>query len=130
MKANIRVSKNVTLEIDGSKQKDLFKSICSAHEVFGETKCGLCQSENIVPVWRTAIKMTGKKQEVVDYPEYQCKDCFAKLALGTIHDDTGTLFPKRKLFNGQNPKNDDEREKATYGKHNGWFKFVKEEKAD
>lgn len=130
MKAQVKVSPSVILEIEAPKQKDLFKAMASAHEVFGEKECGLCKSTNIFPVWRTATKTTGKKIETFEYPEYHCKDCRARFSLGVINDDTGTLFPKRKLLpNGQPPAKGEE-DKAVYGPHNGWSKYKKTDNED
>ena len=126
MKAQVKVSPTVIIELDLPKQKDLFKAMASAHEVFGEKECGLCKSTNIGPIWRTATKMVGKKQEFYDYPEYHCRDCRARLALGTINDDTGTLFPIRKLLPNGQPAGKDEKDKAVYGSHNGWSKYKNE----
>lgn len=132
MKAQVKVSPNVIVEVEGAKQKDIFKAVCSAHEVFGEKKCGLCGSSEIVPVWRTVTTVKGKKTETYEYPEYHCqavKDgqrCGARLAIGTINDDTGTLYPIRKLVNGERPATKSEKDagnSGNYGKHNGWHRW-------
>lgn len=136
MKAQVKVSPSVVVEVEAPKQKDLFKTMASMFEVFGVKKCGLCGSPDIVPVWRSVTKVEGKKMETFEYPEYHCKDhledgrrCGARLALGTINDDTGTLFPIRKLVDtpqGQRPPNKDEKKagKGAFGPHEGWHRFV------
>lgn len=127
--------KNCSIEVEAETQKDLFQQMASAHEVFGEQKCGLCGSANIAPAWRTVTQ--GKK--VYDYPEYHChgfvKDektgknarCGARLSLGSMMEG-GVLFPMRKLVEEGPEKGKPDREKGKFGSHNGWtrFKGVKE----
>jgi hypothetical protein len=123
MKMNVKVSPSRVIELQAEKQKDLFKALASAHEVFGEKECGLCKCPDIVPVWRTATRMTGKKVETFEFPEYHCQNpkCRARLSLGTINDDTGTLFPQRRLMpDGKVPGKQDNKEHARHGDHRGW----------
>lgn len=141
MKVTVKVNPTTTVEVEGSKQKDLFKAVASAHEVFGEKKCGLCGSADIVQAWRPVTVVKGKKTETFEFPEYQCqslykdadgkyKRCGARLALGTINDDTGTLFPIRKLVDGKRPATKEEKDAGnggTYGPHKGWHRWEKEE---
>lgn len=128
MKAQIKVNANLIVEAEAESQKDLFKAISSAHEIFGEKECGLCQSKDIYPAWRISTRVTGKKTEEFNYPEWRCRACRAKLSLGTINDETGTLFPVRKLLPNGQPAGKDEKDKAVYGGHNGWHKYVGEPK--
>lgn len=126
MKIQVKVSPAVIVELEAAKQKDLFKLMASAHEVFGEKCCGLCKSTDIVPRWRTATRVEGKKVETFEFPEYHCQNpkCRARLALGTINDDTGTLFPQRRLLpNGKVPGKKDNKDQASYGPHNGWSTY-------
>lgn len=135
MKATIQPNRGISVEVEGASQKDLFKAVASAHEVFGERNCALCGSDLIVQAWRKVTVVKGKKTEEYEYPEYRClarlKDgtaCRARLALGTINDDTGTLYPIRKLVDtpsGQRPPNKEENEqgKGAYGPHRGWHRF-------
>lgn len=125
MKAQVKVSPTTILEIEAPKQKDLFKAMASAHEVFGEKACGCCKGTDIVPVWRTVTVVKGKKTETYEFPEYHCRSqgCFARLSLGTMNDDSGVLFPKRRLLPNGKPPGKDEGDKATYGPHNGWTKY-------
>lgn len=126
MKAQIKVAPNLIIEVEATKQKDLFKLVASSFEVYGEKVCGLCGSTNIVPTWRTVNTVKGRKTETYEYAEFVCKDCRARLALGTINDDTGTLFPQRKLRPDGQPVTKEDRENGVegqYGKHNGWHRF-------
>ena len=94
----------VSVEFDGNSQKEFVKQIAAFEEVFGETKCGKCDSENIKFVVRT---VNGN-----DYYELRCNDCGAKLAFGQQREGGG-LFPKRKDDDGWLPDN-------------GWVKWNKE----
>lgn len=133
MKAQVKVSPGLIIEVEASKQKDLFKAIASAHEVYGQPICGLCGSTDVVPVHRTVTTVKGKKPETFEYAEFHCrgkhqgKRCGARLALGNINDDTGTLFPIRKLVNdGERPANKAEKDAGNdgeYGTHNGWHRY-------
>lgn len=113
MKALVRTN-FATFEITAETQKDLFKQISQVYEVFGENSCGLCGSEEIVPVWRTVPQ--GKK--IYEYPEYKCAKCNAKLSMGCMMEGGG-LFPKRKL----DPNGKPDLEHGTYGEHRGWTKY-------
>jgi hypothetical protein len=136
MKIQVKVAPGIIVDVEGQKQKDLFKAVASAHEVFGAKNCGLCGSTDILPTWRTVTTVKGKKTETYEYPEYQCqarddsgRRCGARLALGTINDDTGTLFPIRKLVDGKRPATKAEKEagnSGTYGPHNGWHRWEKD----
>jgi hypothetical protein len=139
MKAQVKVTPSTIVEVEGGKQKDLFKAIASAQEVFGEKKCGLCGSENIRTVWRTVTTVKGKKTETFEFPEYRCqgklddgKFCNGKLSLGTINDDTGTLYPQRRLLLDDRPwdmgrtptkAERDQGISGDYGRHNGWTRY-------
>jgi len=74
-------------EIDGDV-KEAFKQLAEFQEVFDETSCKLCKSENIHFVVRTI--------EGNDFYELKCRDCFGKLAFGQ-HKVGNSLFPKRKV---------------------------------
>jgi hypothetical protein len=138
VKAQVKVTPTTIVEVEAAKQKDLFKAIASAHEVFGEKRCGLCGSTEIVPAWRTVTVVKGKKTETYEYPEYHChgKDengqrCGARLALGTINDESGTLYPTRKLKEDGQPLTKEDRDagiEGRYGRHQGWHRWKKEDK--
>lgn len=120
MKAQIRL-KNIVVEVEGESQKALFSALAQTHEVFGETCCGLCKSENIRPVVRRVA--SGKK--TFDYYEWHCCNpkCRAKLSFGQ-NNEGDTLFPKRRLLENGQPDMTD----GKYGDHNGWTKFKGEAK--
>lgn len=108
-----------TVEVSSDNQMELFQEAASAHEVFGEQKCGLCGNEDIRPSVRN---VAGEgKGEVFTYHEYVCQDpkCRAKLSLGQSRDKIH-LFPIRQLTaDGRASRKD-----GKYGPHNGWSKFA------
>jgi len=124
MKAQFKVSPKLIIELEEDTQDDLFKAIASATEVFGDKVCGLCGGVELTFAWRTAEDKKGDKH---DYPELRCENsnCYAHLGFGKLNDKSGNLFPHRKLLpNGKSPgKDDPDKDKAVYGKHNGWTKY-------
>lgn len=112
MEATVRLGNGERIiKIEGETAKDVFEGIAMAYEVFNETECGLCGSKNIRPVHRTADKF--------HFYEYHCQDCYARLSLGQLSDNNGSLFPVRKLMDNGKPswKN------GAFGEHKGWTKF-------
>jgi hypothetical protein len=118
MKAQFKVNPRLIVEVEAETQKDLFKEIASAAEVFGEKKCGLCGSEQITFAHRTVTK--GKK--TYEYPEYHCESCHARLSMGSMQEG-GALFPIRKLVKDGSDKGKPSREEGEYGNHQGWTKY-------
>lgn len=103
MKVNYTTNNGrVSVEVEADTQKEIFKQLALFQEVFDESKCGKCKSENLRFVVRTV--------EDNDYYELRCLDCGAKLAFG-VNKTGGTLFPKRK---------DDE---GNYKGVRGWVKW-------
>jgi ribosomal protein L40E len=93
MKLNYKTGNGkISVEFEGDSQKDLFGQIAAFQEVFEETKCGKCGSENLRFVVRTVDEN--------DYYELRCMDCGAKLAFG-VNKKGGGLFPKRKDADGK-----------------------------
>ncbi len=88
MKAQLRVRGNLTIELEGEKQRDLFRAIASAQEVFGERCCGKCGSSDL----RFRVRRNRDEQE---FFELLCLRCYAVLEFG-VHKTGGTLFPRRK----------------------------------
>ena len=88
MKVNYTtLNKRLNVEIDAESVKDVFKKLAEFQEVFDESNCGLCKSDNLQFVVRTV--------DSNDYYELRCKGCSAKLAFGQLKAG-GSLFPKRK----------------------------------
>jgi hypothetical protein len=74
-------------EFEGT-QADVFGQLAQFQEVFEESKCGKCNSDDLRYVVR---ENDGNK-----YYELHCKKCRAKLAFGQHKNEQKTLFPKRK----------------------------------
>mgnify|MGYP006138780865 CR=1 FL=1 len=75
------------VELDADTQTSTFQAISRFQEVFEESVCGKCGSEN--------LKYVVRNIDDNFYYELRCKDCGAKLAFG-VHKSGGGLFPKRK----------------------------------
>lgn len=104
MKISYQVSPKMVVEIEGTTQKEIFKALSSQEEVFGEEKCGKCESANIYFRVRT--------NDGNDYHEMCCSDCRAKLSFG-CHKLNNTLFPKRRDDDGK------------FLPDNGWTRYEK-----
>tara|TARA_Y100001938_G_scaffold145561_1_gene222497 strand:+ start:2524 stop:2853 length:330 start_codon:yes stop_codon:yes gene_type:complete len=84
-------SGKISVEFDCDTQKELFAQLASFQEVFCETKCGKCGSEN--------LKFVVRQVDGNEYHEIRCLDCGAKLQFG-VNKKGGALFPKRKDGDG------------------------------
>lgn len=82
---------SLTITFEAETQKEVFKYLSSLEEVFGETKCGKCGSEN--------LRFVVRENDGNEYYELRCLDCGAKLAFG-VNKKGGGLFPKRKDAEG------------------------------
>lgn len=82
----------ISVEVEGESQKDLFLELSRFQEVFEETACGKCGSDDLRFVVRTV--------EDNQYYELRCMKCGARLAFG-VHKKGGGLFPKRKDNDGK-----------------------------
>jgi len=80
-------SGRLTVEIDSETQTDLFMQLASFQEIFDESECAKCNSENV----RFQVRNIDDNL----YYELRCLDCGAKLAFGTMKKG-GKLFPRRK----------------------------------
>lgn len=82
---------SLTITFEAETQKEVFKYLSSLEEVFGETKCGKCGSEN--------LRFVVRENDGNEYYELRCLDCGAKLAFGVMKKGGG-LFPRRKDSEG------------------------------
>ena len=105
MKVRFNVSDNMTCEVEGDSQRDIFEQLAALSEVFGNDMCGKCKSTNIKYIIRT-------NSDDDKFYELQCMDCRAKLSFG-CHKKGNSLFPHRK----------DKDEK--FLPNNGWNVYVK-----
>ena len=85
-------SGKLSVQFDCETQKDLFSQLSSFQEVFNETQCGKCGSEN--------LRFVVRHNDGNEYYELRCLDCGAKLQYG-VNKKGGTLFPKRKNAEGE-----------------------------
>ena len=91
------------VELEANNAKDAFKQLAEFQEIYDESACGVCTSEDIYYRVRTV--------EGNDFYEMACRKCNARLAYGQ-HKVGGGLFPKRK------------KEDGTYDRdHRGWYKW-------
>jgi hypothetical protein len=81
----------IEIEVEGKDSKDCFAQLAGAVEVFGNTKCGACDSPRTLPVVRENQGNT--------YYEVKCQDCGSSLGFGQKKQD-GSLFPKKKDKDG------------------------------
>jgi len=88
-------NKRLNVAIESGSVKEIFKELAKFQEIFDESSCKMCKSENLQFVVRT---VDGN-----DYYELKCNDCFGKLSYGQ-HKTGNTLFPKRKIENAESVK--------------------------
>ena len=84
-------NKRISAEIEGDSHRDIFAEISKFQEVFEQSVCGKCGSENI----RFVVRTVDDNQ----YYELRCADCGARLSFGA-NKKGGGLFPKRKDSDG------------------------------
>ena len=77
----------ISAEIIADTQVEIFEQLAHFQEIFDESACGKCGSEN--------IRFQVRTVEDNLYYELRCMDCGAKLAFGTMKKG-GRLFPRRK----------------------------------
>jgi|TARA_Y100001937_G_scaffold92455_1_gene125200 ribosomal protein L40E len=90
MKLNYKLG-NLTVEFECDTVKEVFNQLAIYQEVFGETKCGKCGSEN--------LRFVVRENDGNEYYELRCLDCGARLSFGVMKKGGG-LFPKRKDAEG------------------------------
>lgn len=122
-----KVNNNITIEIEGEKNSDVFSELARTQEIFSEPSCGVCNGEYKF-VLRTA---KDKKNKEFTYYELLCTNlnCRAKFFYG-VGGDNVDLFPKRKwdsLSEEQQKNREEDQEYAEkhygYLPHRGWYKY-------
>lgn len=88
----------MTIEVTGDNNREVFEELVSMLEVFSNTTCGACRSNDTKPVIRTVKDSAGKP---ATYHEMRCNACKAVLALSVHNTKEQTLYPKRKGKDGQ-----------------------------
>jgi ribosomal protein L40E len=128
MRVTVWVSRNVSVECEGSDDKSLFEAISAAqdHEFFAEKCCGKCGCEDIKFQTRTVKDKESGEENT--FHELICCKCYAKLSFG--HGKTGENAGKmyRKICEtgpkGKAIKNEDGKSKLLPNK--GWLKYNRE----
>jgi DNA-directed RNA polymerase subunit RPC12/RpoP len=90
MKLNYKLG-NLTVEFECDTVKEVFGQLSTFQEVFGETQCGKCGSEN--------LRFVVRENDGNEYYEIRCNECGARLSFGVMKKGGG-LFPKRKDADG------------------------------
>ena len=111
LKVEKKLNNSTTIVAEGQNHSELFASLSSLQETFGEEKCGKCGCENLKFQVR---KVVDKKKEYV-YHELWCTNlkCKARLNFGQ-RMDTQELYPKRYDMDG---------DKKVWKKDNGWVRW-------
>tara|TARA_Y100000004_G_C8826744_1_gene374345 strand:- start:27 stop:356 length:330 start_codon:yes stop_codon:yes gene_type:complete len=90
MKVNYNLGK-LNVAFESETVRELWKQLATFQEVFGETACGKCGSEN--------LRFVVRENDGNEYYELRCTDCGARLAFGA-NKKGGGLFPRRKDADG------------------------------
>lgn len=116
IKALVKVTNQLTFQVEGETEKELFTDIARVQEVFNHNKCGKCGNTNVKYVCR-------KDSDNNDWLEIVCQDfkCRAKLTYGVTKTE-GQVFP-RVRWNNLSETNQENRkdEKAYADEHKGWL---------
>ncbi len=82
----------IEITLDGETVRDVYGKLANVEEIFRESCCGKCGSEDVIHVVRSV--------DDNNFYEIKCNTCRAVLGLG-CHKTGGTLFPKRKDKDGK-----------------------------
>lgn len=121
MKVLYKLNDKMTIDLEGSTQKELFAKIAQVQKefepIFCVEKCGCCSSPNITYVTREA---TTAKKKTVTYYELHCTNlkCKARFSYGQSQDGN-TLFPKNKDDNKM-VKGENGQEYRAFLPNGGW----------
>lgn len=117
MKAVFNVRDGLTVEVDIKDIKDVFKASTDFHEVFGDHKCGLCQSDD--------IRLNHRNVEGNDFYELVCnvRGCGGKLSYGQ-EKATNKIYPRRYETDPKGKALRDNDGKPKYLPNGGWHKYV------
>lgn len=117
MNISYKINDKVTLHAEGDLVQDIIKQISACEDVFEDTVCGACGSDDIRFVHR-----------VVDENEFferKCMKCFAKITFGTSKKDK-KLYPRRYEIDAKGKAVRDKDGRAKHIGKNGWVKYNKE----
>ncbi len=116
IKANIKISPNLSFLVDGEEEAELFKGISRVTELFSSTKCGKCKSDKIKYVCR-------KDSNDNNWLELACQEvgCRAKLSYG-VTKKGGYIYPKVRFSQLSYTVQAERTECQAYAdQHNGWL---------
>lgn len=88
MKIQAKVSSKLIVEVEADSQCAMFEELAKIQEVFGNSRCCKCQSENVKFVVRS-------DKDENKYYSVDCLDCRARLSYGA-NKKGNTLFVKKK----------------------------------
>lgn len=92
MQISYKNGSGIEVTLEGETVRDMYAKLANVEEIFQESCCGKCSSEDITHVVRTV--------DDNNFYEIRCNGCRAVLSLG-CHKKGGTLFPKRKDADGK-----------------------------
>lgn len=120
MSVQVRVG-NAFVRGEGDTPLEVFENVAAISEVFQDSKCRACGSEDIIYRVRTA----GDGKKVYRFPEAVCQNqkCRAKLSYGQTDD--GVIYPKRFKMEGKEYVLDGTGKKVIAGSY-GWVQFSKD----
>lgn len=123
MQVQYKVHPQIIVNFEADKATDIFNELASLQELFSNTECGACKSNDIRFVVR-------KDEEENEYYELVCNHCRSRLPFGQKKKPSGSLYPKKRwdsLSDGEKENRKDEEEFAlkNFGllPNGGWFKF-------
>jgi len=122
MRVTVWVNRNISVDVEGTDDKALFKGIAQAqnHEFWADSCCGKCGCEDVKYQVRT-VNTDGEENE---FFEIVCKKCYAKLSFG--HAKAGGMYAKRLEVGAKGKAIKDEHDKGIKLPNKGWLRFNKE----
>ncbi len=122
MKATVKVTDRLSIEVEAETTKTLFRGISDAQSTFEDTKCGACGG--------TEIAYVHRQVDDNEFYEVHCKNtkCRAKLQYGHKKDGK-TMYPKRYETDGKG-KAKVENGKTVYLPNNGWTIYKPDAKSE
>lgn len=82
----------LSVEVESETQKGVFDELASFQEVFENTICGQCESNN--------VRFVVRRVDDNSFYEIHCQNCRHRFVFGQHKGKAGTLFPRRKDENG------------------------------
>jgi hypothetical protein len=121
MRATVRVTPVLSLDVEGETAKGLFKGIAEAQATFEDSACGACNG--------TDIRYVVRQVDSNEFYEVHCQNfkCRAKLSYG--HNKDGkTMYPKRYEVDNKGKAKKTADGKTVYLPNKGWTIYKPEDK--